>query len=1012
MCDTSKTGRRKMKRSRVWTGLSSVCAFFLAVLIIAMNCMMGYQGTINGALGIQTSKIVTDEADNANTTYFESKYGELNSENLQKLIHDAHAESVAEEEEGAVLLRNENKALPLAEGEKRVTLFGHAVAEPLYKNASAGSDGYKGEYCISLYQALTDAGFEINDTLFDAYKASKTARGTGAYSFQTNTVSEFSMGEESIAFYTDSIQASWENDYNDVAIIMFAREGGEGVELKTEDAEGISQLALHQDEKDLLQMIKDSGKFTKTIVLLNSGNPMEVNWLDEYGIDACLWIGCPGQSGFEAVANLLTGKTNPSGRLTDTYAVSSLSAPSVVNGSFHNQNWTNLEEVLEKSTENDEDISWYSVQAEGIYLGYKYYETRYEDCILGQGNADSSKGSLTGAAWNYNDEVVYPFGYGLSYTDFTETLDEVQIDGDEITVKVTVTNTGEMPGKRSVQVYSQTPYGDYEKENKVEKSAIQLLDFGKTGLLQPGESEQLTISGDKYLLTSYDYTSAKGYILSEGTYYLAIGTDAHDALNNILAAKGAKGMVAVDGTPAKGNPGNTYTWEEKLDTESYHNSRYTGEEVTNQFDDCDINAWIQDAVTYLSRSDWDATYPVGPTMLAATDEMITVLNGEYYTKADDAKSVSDFTQGDNQGIPLAALIGLDYDDPMWETYLNQFTIEELTSQLADTFGSSEIATVGKPAVMVGDGPDGVGGMAGKYNEKLYGDGRDSECFPCENILAATFSRDLLTQRAELMAEECLYMNLASDWMPGGNLHRTPFGGRNFEYYSEDAVLTYLCAIPEVQTMEKKGVHAGMKHMVGNDQEINRMGISVFFNEQAFREGALKGFEGALAVGGGKAVMHGFNRLGMVWCSANRSLCTQVAVNEWGFIGQQQTDAVASNEGYVNHFASSLMAGTDNYCLDFAGKSARTVAGQIMETDDGDLLEKVREADHEYLYIIANSAVMNGYSTNSRVVSITPWWKPLMNGLICAFGILELFSLGMMLFKKPKEKIIVEEEQIS
>ena len=971
--------------------------------------MMGYQGTINGALGIETSKIVSD-GDTSDTTYFKSAYGELNAENLQKLIQDTYDESVLEEEEGAVLLKNENQALPFSSDKMRVTLFGHAVAEPLYKSASAGSNGYKGEYCISLYQALTEAGFAVNDTLFDAYKASKTTRGTGAYSFQTNTVSEFSMGEESIDFYTDDIRASWEDDFRDAAIVMFAREGGEGVELQTEDPEGISQLALHQDEKDLLEMIKNSGKFDKTIVLLNSGNPMEVNWMDEYDVDACLWIGCPGQRGFEGVANLLTGKANPSGRLTDTYAVSSLSSPAVVNGSYHNQNWTNLDEVNSKTTEHPEDIAWYSVQAEGIYVGYKYYETRYEDCILKQGGADSAAGSITGKAWNYNDEVVYPFGYGLSYTDFTETLDDVQIDGDDITVKVTVTNTGDAAGKHAVQIYAQTPYGEYEKENLVEKSAVQLLDFGKTGMLEPGESEQLTITCDRYLLASYDYMNAKGYILSEGDYYISVGMDAHDALNNILAAKGAEGMTDLAGKTTKANKDNTFTWKEKLDTESYHNSRYTGAEVTNRFDDCDINTWIEGAVTYLSRNDWEGTYPTEPTLLAATDEMITVLNGEYYTKADDAPSVSAFTQGDNKGIPLAALIGLDYDDPKWETYLNQFTIDELASQLSDTFGSSEIPTVGKPAVMVGDGPDGVGGMAGMFNAERFGDGRDGVCFPSEIVLASTFNKDLMTRRGELMAEECLYMNLASDWMPGGNLHRTPFGGRSFEYYAEDPIMIYLCSIPEVTAMEAKGVHAGMKHMVGNDQEINRMGISLFFNEQALREGALRGFEGAMAVGKAMAVMHGFNRLGMVWCSANTSLCTDVAVNEWGFIGQQQTDAVASNDGYVAHFASSLMAGTDNYCLDFAGNSARTVAEQIKATDDGTLLGKLREAVHDYLYIIANSAVMNGYSVNSKVVSVTPWWKPVMYSLIGVFAVLELLCLFMMFRRKKDNRVIVEEAQ--
>lgn len=998
-----------MKRSRLWTGLASACSFLLTASILGMNCMMSYAGTVNSALGISTSRVVNEDgAEAEDTTYFESEYGELNAENLQTLIADTYEQSVTEQEEGSVLLKNDDNALPLSEDETRVTLFGHAVAQPLYKASSAGSSGYEGEYCIDLYTALENAGFSINETLYNAYVESETSRGTGAYNFATGTSSEWSMGEEDISFYTDELQASWEDDYNDVAIVMFAREGGEGVELYTEDpAEGISQLALHQEEKDLLAMIRDSGKFEKTIVLINSGWAMELGWLDEYDVDACLWIGLPGQRGFEGVANILTGAANPSGKLTDTYAVNSLSAPAVVNGSYNNQQWTNLDEVLGKTTEGEQDVSWYTVQAEGIYVGYKYYETRYEDAILDQGNADSSVGSSTGSGWDYTSEVSYPFGYGLSYTQFEQTLDEVSIDGETITATVTVTNTGDTAGKSAVQIYAQTPYGDYEKENLVEKSAIQLLNFGKTDLLEPGESQTLTIECDKYLLASYDYMNEKGYILSEGDYYLAIGDNVHDALNNVLAAKGASGMVDVAGNEVSGNAANTYHWEEAFDNTTYNASRYTGEEVTNQFDDCDINYWQEDSVTYLSRNDWEGTYPTAPTQVEATDEMIELLNGEYYEKAEDAPSVSEYTQGDNQDIPLAALIGLDYDDELWETYLNQFTIDELATLTADNFGTAEVASVGKPAVVLGDGPDGLGGT---FDEEAYGDGRDDTCFPCELILASTFNKDLMQRRGELMGEEAMYLGMAQDWMPGANLHRTPFGGRNFEYYSEDSVMNYLCEIPEVQGMESKGVHAGPKHLTGNDQENNRQGISVFFNEQAFREGSLRGFEGALAVAECKAVMHGFNRLGLVWCSASTALCTNVVENEWGFTGQQETDAVGSGEPYKMHFASTLVAGTDTYCLDFSGESSAALAEQITSTDDGYLLGKLREAVHDYLYIIANSSVMNGYSTNSVVESVTPWWQPAMYAIIGVFAVLDIFLIVMLVRGKKKDTVRVEEVQ--
>lgn len=996
-----------MKRSRLWTGLASACSFLLTASILGMNCMMSYEGTVNGALGISTSRVVNEDgADADETTYFESEYGELNAENLQTLISDTYAESVTEQEEGSVLLKNEDNALPLSEDETSVTLFGHSVVQPLYKSNSAGSSGYEGKYCIDLYTALSDAGFEINDTLYNAYKESDTMRSSGVAAFGQEAT-EWSLGEEDISFYTDKFRQSWEDNYNDVAIVMLSREGGEGAELYMEDEAGISQLALHQEEKDLLQMIKDSGKFEKTIVLVNSGNAMELGWLDEYDVDACLWIGLPGQRGFEGVANILTGKANPSGRLTDTYAVNSLSAPAVVNGGYHNQNWTNLDYVLDNSDDLDSEVSWYTVQAEGIYIGYKYYETRYEDLILGQGNASTEKGSSTGKAWSYTDEVSYPFGYGLSYTTFDQTLDSVEVTDDTVTVTVTVTNTGDVAGKSVVQVYAQTPYGDYEKENLVEKSAIQLVNFDKTDVLEPGESETVTIECDKYLLASYDYTNTQGYIMSEGDYYISVGDNAHDALNNVLAAKGASGMVDVSGAPSSGSVDKTYTWSEEFDDTTYRTSQYTDEEVTNQFADCDINYWIEDSVTYLSRNDWDGTYPTAPVQIEATDEMIEVLGGEYYEKPEDALSVDDYTQGDNQGIPLASMIGKDFNDEDWETYLNQFTVEELATLTADNFGTAEIPTVGKPAVVVGDGPDGVGG---KFDEEKYGDGRDDCCFPCENILASTFNKELLQRRGELMAEEAMYLGMAQVWMPGVNLHRTPFGGRNFEYYSEDAVMSYLCIIPEVQAMESKGVHAGAKHVAGNDQENNRQGISVFFNEQAYREGALRGCESAVTEGGGMAVMHGFNRLGMKWCSSSEALCTQVLRNEWGFYGQQETDAVATDEGYRAHFTTSLAAGTNTYCLDFSGASSRAITAAIESNDDGYLLGKLRDSAHYYLYIIANSSIMNGYSVDSKVVAVTPWWQPTMYVIIGVFAVLDIFLIVMLVRGKRKDTIRVEEVQ--
>jgi beta-glucosidase len=951
----------------------------LILSVLGFQTLNFYSATVNQTLGIETSRVQNPEGTDASELmYYKSDYGELNSENLQKLIADTYAESAREEAEGAVLLENRAEALPLSENERSVTLFGHAVAQPLYRSSAAGSKGYNSQYGVTLEDALEQAGFRVNGTLLDAYKASKTSRAAGGFDFVTQEYTEPSLGEENISFYTDELKASWENDYHDAAIVMLSREGAEGVELS------LNILDLQQEEKDLLDMIKNSGSFGKIIVLVNSGNPMDLTWLEEYGVDACLWIGEPGQRGFEGVAGILSGQVNPSGRLTDTYAVNMKSAPAVANGSWNYQKWTNLDEVLGATQESPDGFTWYTVQAEGIYVGYKYYETRYEDSVLGQGGADSAAGSTSGGPWKYEDEVLYPFGYGLSYTDFSQSLDSVSENGSGFDVTVTVKNTGSTAGKCVVQIYAQTPYGDYEKKNQVEKSAVQLLNFDKTELLQPGEEQTLVIPCDKYLLASYDRLGAKGYILSEGDYFISVGDNAHDALNNILALKGAE----VEGDKEK-----AFRWTEKFDADTYSVS-VTGTRVTNQFEDCDLNHWIDNGVTYLSRSDWGSTFPAGATSVTATGDMIAELTGGYYEKPEDAGSVSDFIQGDRQNIPLAALRGLDYDDPLWEKYLNQLTLDELGSVVSDVTGTAEIPEAGKPAVTVGDGPDGVNLM---FSESRYGDGREACCYPAEIVLASTFSRELLENRGSLLAEEAMYLNIPMIWMPGANLHRTPFGGRNFEYYSEDANMTYLCTIPTVTAMESKGLHAGPKHFAANDQENARMGISTFFNEQAFREGSLRGFEGAVTVGNCRAMMHGYNRLGMTWCSYSDSLVRQVLENEWGFRGEQETDATAGQTTeYFSHYTRSLDTGVDSFCLDFGGVGASMVKSAITENDDGHLLAALRKSAHDYLYIMANSILMNGYSPEARIISVTPWWVTLMRVMTGGFGALEVLFILLML----------------
>ena len=350
--------------------------------------------------------------------------------------------------------------------------------------------------------------------------------------------------------------------------------------------------------------------------------------------------------------------------------------------------WGNVDYVNSKATDLSNDginVDYYTICAEGIYVGYKYYETRYEDAVMGSGDASSSVGSSTGNGWNYADEVVYPFGYGLSYTDFTQTLKGVTFnaDTDNYEVEVEVTNTGDVAGKSVVEVYAQTPYGDYEKQNSIEKSAVQVVGFEKTDTLEPGQSQTVTVECERYMLASYDAKGAKGYILSAGDYYLSVGDDSHDALNNILAAKG---YTTANGMTADGDAAKVYSWNQaEQDTTTYKMSRADDTvEVTNQFDNADLNYYGVD-FTYLSRSDWSGTYPASVVSIDATDEMIDDLNLDWYETPADAPAVSDFTQGADNGLKFIDMRLVEWnDDEQWDAFLDQLTVADMTALMPDT----------------------------------------------------------------------------------------------------------------------------------------------------------------------------------------------------------------------------------------------------------------------------------------------------------------------------------------
>ena len=449
-----------MKRSKqTHMGWTALFALLLAVSVSLTSTMFYYSGYVNSFLGL-TGETVAVEGD---TNYYPSMLGELNAENSDRLIELEKEHSIQAMHEGTVLIRNENNTLPLTSAERRITVFGNNATDPVYRT-NAGNASFSDECGGTLYEALESAGFSINPVLREAYANSGVRRISVA------SRGNSSIGEVPVSFYTDSMKSSF-TEYSDVALVLLTRYAGEGVDLDTKDADGVPMLSLHEQEADLLSMIRESGAFGKVIVLINSPFPMDLQWIEDetYGVDACFVFGATGNYGFLGLADLLTGSADPSGHLADTWAANSLSAPAMQN--FGDYSFTNLEKLYGDR---------YLVYAEDIYVGYKYYETRYYDQILGQHNADSAKGATMGETWNYADEMAYPFGYGKTYADFTQQLKSIEWDqkSHTVTAEVLVTNNGGFSGKSKslVQLYAQAPW----QEGMVEKSAVQLIGFQKT----------------------------------------------------------------------------------------------------------------------------------------------------------------------------------------------------------------------------------------------------------------------------------------------------------------------------------------------------------------------------------------------------------------------------------------------------------------------------------------------------------------------------------------------------
>ncbi|MBO4989986.1 MAG: glycoside hydrolase family 3 protein [Clostridia bacterium] len=968
----------KKTKKNVWRGVAATMGLLTTIAFCGASVANANAGGINNFLGISGATTPSGDGE----TRFASSYGELSDENLKKLIADEMDYCAKQLEEGSVLLMN-NGALPLSSSERKVTLFGRASADIQYRNSNGGGSADPARE-INLKKAMTDAGFTINETLYNAYASSATKRNKAG----DETAD---IGEEKLSFYTDALKATFA-DYSDAAIVTLSRWGGEGTDMSRKDSEGVSQLALHPSEKDMLNMIKQSGKFKKTIVLVNSVYALELGDLEEYGVDACLWIGNPGYYGLAGVANVLTGKANPSGRLVDTYATNSLSSAAMQN--YGGDYYINSSELA--AHENK-----YVVYAEGIYVGYKYYETRYEDCILGRGNANGSAGiyASKGGQWSYADEIAYPFGYGLSYTTFSQTLDscEYNASSDTFTAKVTVENTGDVAGKTPVELYVQLPY----TEGGVEKSAIQLVAYGKTGELAAGASETVEISFNRYLMASYD-TSAHGgkggYILDEGTYYFAVGSDAHDALNNVLKAKGASGMVDPFGNPVSGDPDcvKTYVLSAKDDT-SYQKSAYTGNEVANLFDYADANYYYDaPVVTYLTRSDWQGTFPK-TVVLTANDKIKAALETHNYDIKKGKKSLESVPYEKPANLTLADMWDVPFEDEKWTTFVQQLSIEDLAKLVNENYGQSSIDSIKKPATVTSEGSEGC---SKKY---LFGDKGIATGYAANTLLAATWSHEMQEKYGDFYGEDALYCGVHTTHGPGAGTHRSPYSGRNAEYFSEDSVISYYVGMETVTAMAKKGLANNFKHFFLNDQENGRQGIATFSNEQAIREQYLRAYEGGVTGEGGIAMMTSYNRIGCTYMAADPTVQFKLLRDEWGYKGYTMTDYIQAGE--YSSTPDAIIGGTDI----FGGNDRVTEIKQLVlrnKKTSGDLVEAMQASAHRIFWTYTKTSMMNGLTSNAVMTDFVAWWQYALIGIEAGIALLTAAAVAMYVytayFRKEKE----------
>lgn len=1020
-----------MSRKRnLWRGLTTLTASLLTVSVAAGPVVDSYRTDIDKFLGTKSSAMVTDSTDEDMYTY-KSDYS-----STTELLDSIEDLGERMSEEGTVLLKNENNALPLSKDEtQKLSLLGFSSYYPVQGgdmgsslSVNKGTDADT----VDFVEALNAKGFGINEDLQKLYKSLEADFKTEVnmwgnimeyYHITAPATDGVFASKEPSQEKMDSVDDKWKDsmdDYN-VMLVTIGRSstengtylpGVDGVDA-SQDLNQTDPLGLSDDERDLINAAVEAKENNggKVIVMLNNANAMEIDEIkNNDGVDAIMEIGFPGGYGFYGVADILSGEANPSGHLTDTYAVTNANSPAAQN--FGNYEWTNADPSVNINAEE--------VEAEDIYTGYKYYETRYADTVLGQGNADATVGSSTGKAWNYDDEVSYPFGYGLSYTTFEQTLKSVDVDlaNRTVTAEVDVKNTGDVAGKDVVQLYTSVPYTDYDVENKVEKSAVQLLDYEKTDMIEPGESQTVTITADAQDMASWDSSceneagTTGNWILDNGTYYFTVGNGAHEAVNNVLAAQDQD---------VEGNKDNVQTWElGDFDSSSFAVT-LNGTPVENQLQDADLNNWMEDTVTYLSRNDWEGTWPETYKDLTATDEMISTMADDY-SDIEANGDPSSVTFGADNGMTLANMKGVeDITDERWSTLMDQLTLEEclIRTGLGGT-STKVIESITSPEAIQNDGPNGFN----SYPLGQYANSDASTGDPCviaeddpnrdykmgvmanETVIGQTFSKQLAAEWGKAVGNYSLWANTAIWWGVGTNLHRTPYNARNHEYFSEDAVLTAGQGAAIIKAGHDYGVLIAPKHLAFNDTEINRTGIAEFMTEQAARENELRGTQSCIEDANALAVMTTYNRVGCVTSNAHTGLLLNILHKEWGFKGLMSEDFIQDPAYTKIHMA--VHNGVTMTCN--TGDNTMAAVEAVWPywsvenaSQSEELLTDLKQAMLYQNYALANSNAMDGMSTSTHIEKLNTWYDNLITGLRIGFGVLTVLCAAMYLLGLKKKE---------